>query len=66
VAALLAEHDGDLRLALKHRMIEITKIEWLHAEERRNPAGATKDYETPELNHRREMAEELAGRIRDS
>jgi len=61
VAALLAEHDGDLVLAIKHRLIEIAKIEWLHEEEQRNPTDGyqIQNYGKTDLDVRREIVEEI-------
>ena len=61
VAALLAEQNGELELALKHRIIEIDKIVWLQEEERRNPTDGfqTQNYETADLEFRHEIVREL-------
>lgn len=64
VAALLAEREGDNALALKHRMIEIDKINWLHQEEKRNPTDRfqTQNFETVDLEFRREIVRDLKRR----
>lgn len=61
VRALLAERDGDISRAIKHRMIEIEKIERLHEEEKRNPTGgyALQNYGASDLEFRRQIVEEL-------
>lgn len=61
VAALLAERKGELEVALRHRRIEIEKIEWLHEEERRNPTDGfqTQDYQTADLELRRQIVLEI-------
>lgn len=65
VAALLAERDGDFRLALKHRMTEIEKIVWLQSEETRNPTGGfqTQDYESADLELRRTLLCEIEAKL---
>ena len=65
VAALLAERNGEFQLALKHRIIEIDKIVWLHEEEKRNPTDGyqTQNYEMPELDYRREIVREIQARM---
>ena len=65
VVALLAEHKGEFGLALKHRMIEIEKIVWLHEEEKRNPTDGyqTQDYGNAELEYRREIVRTLQSQM---
>jgi len=65
VAALLAERKGELELALKHRIIEIEKIVWLHEEERRNPTDGfqIQNYGKAELEYRREIVRTLQSQM---
>lgn len=64
VAALLAEADGDRKLAIHHRDIEIDKIVWLHEEER-NPSDGfqTQDYEASDLELRRRIIDNLQRKL---
>lgn len=66
VAALLAERNGDFKLALKHRMIEIEKIVWLQDREKRNPTDGwlTQDYGSADLEYRRIVLREVEAKLK--
>lgn len=66
VVALLAERNGDFKLALKHRMIKIGKIVWLQEEEKRNPTDGfqTQDYGSADLEYSRIVLREVEAKLK--
>ena len=60
-AAIIADADGNKGAAIRHREIEIQKIEELHREEVRNPTNgyATQNYGVEDLNFRMKILDEL-------
>ncbi len=66
VAALLAERNGDFKLALKHRTIEIEKIVWLQDREKRTPTDGwlTQDYGSADLEYRRIVLREVEAKLK--
>ena len=61
--ALVFECDGNVREAIRHREVEIEKIEFLHELGRKNPGddAAAFNYRRNDLQARRRILEELRG-----
>jgi hypothetical protein len=61
--ALVFECDGDVEKAIRHREVEIHRIECLHDLARQNPgdAAALENYELSDLQVRRDILDGLRG-----